>query len=475
MATVGHQLRGDSPDGPGGLTTGLTGGTSPDTSRDALPGARPGARPLDEADLRPWLILATIPGLGPRSLNRLLERFSTPEALLGADGSRLAAAGARPAVIERLRDPRPDLVAAALDWAQAADAHLVARPDPRYPARLGELVDAPLVLYVRGDPQVLADPQLAIVGSRNPTPGAGETTREFARHLAACGLTITSGLAVGIDAAAHRGALEAGNTLAVMGTGPDRVYPAAHRDLARLIAAHGALVTEFPPGTGPKSEHFPRRNRLIAALSLGTLVVEAALQSGSLITARLAAELGREVFAIPGSIHNPLARGCHALIRQGAKLVETAQDVLEELAPLLAPFLGPELPLPSSALAPTAESAPVSLTPDAERPPGGASRTTRAGTSRSRPAGSPGGEDQLAGWAQDRPGPGTADALVGEDADYQRLLEALGSDPVPVDLLIQRTGLPANQVSSMLLMLELQGQVSVAPGGRYCRLFHSPP
>ena len=420
-------------------------------------------RPLDEADLRPWLILATIPGLGPRSLNRLLERFSTPEALLGADGSRLAAAGARPAVIERLRDPRPDLVAAALDWAQAADAHLVARPDPRYPARLGELVDAPLVLYVRGDPQVLADPQLAIVGSRNPTPGAGETTREFARHLAACGLTITSGLAVGIDAAAHRGALEAGNTLAVLGTRPDRV------------PAPGPETPPPPPPSAPNAGPTPRRNRLIAALSLGTLVVEAALQSGSLGTARLAAELGREVFAIPGSIHNPLARGCHALIRQGAKLVETAQDVLEELAPLLAPFLGPELPLPSSALAPTAESAPVSLTPDAERPPGGASRTTRAGPSRSRPAGSPGGEDQLAGWAQDRPGPGTADALVGEDADYQRLLEALGSDPVPVDLLIQRTGLPANQVSSMLLMLELQGQVSVAPGGRYCRLFHSPP
>lgn len=453
-----HPGKGDSPDGPGGAAAGLTGGTAPGTFPATSPeeswGTLPGARPLDESALLPWLMLATIPGLGPRSLNRLLERFGSPEALLAANGSQLAAAGARPAVIERLRDPRPDLVAAALDWAQAADAYLVARPDPRYPARLGELVDAPLVLYVRGNPQVLADPQLAIVGSRNPTPGAGETTREFARHLAACGLTITSGLAVGIDAAAHRGALEAGNTLAVMGTGPDRVYPAAHRDLARLIAAHGALVTEFPPGTGPKSEHFPRRNRLIAALSLGTLVVEAALQSGSLITARLAAELGREVFAIPGSIHNPLARGCHALIRQGAKLVETAQDVLEELAPLLAPFLDPEPPLPSPVLSPTEESAPVTLTPDVERILGGASRGTRA---------------------RGRPGPGTADALVGEDADYQHLLEALGSDPVPVDLLIQRTGLPANQVSSMLLMLELQGQVAAAPGGRYCRLFHSPP
>lgn len=439
MAAARHPAGGDSPDGTGGAATRLTRDTSPDTAPNTAPktarDSLPGARPLDEAALRPWLTLATIPGLGPRSLNRLLARFLTPEALLAADGARLAAAGARPAVIERLREPRPELVAAALDWAQAEDAHLLARPDPRYPARLGELVDAPLVLYVRGDPRVLIDPQLAIVGSRNPTPGARETTLEFARYLAACGLTITSGLAVGIDAAAHLGALEAGHTLAVMGTGPDRVYPAAHRDLARRIAAHGALVTEFPPGTGPKSEHFPRRNRLIAALGLGTLVVEAAPQSGSLITARLAAELGREVFAIPGSIHNPLARGCHALIKQGAKLVETAQDVLEELAPVLAPFLRPELPLPLPTHA--MEGGPA----------------TEANT---------------------RAGQGPADAPMGEDADYRRLLEALGPDPVAVDLLIQRTGLPANQVSSMLLMLELQGRVAAAPGGRYCRLFRSP-
>lgn len=437
MAAARHKTGEGSPDGTGGAAAVPTRGTSPDTARDTARDTLPKARPLDEAALRPWLTLATIPGLGPRSLNRLLERFGTPEALLAADDARLAAAGARPVVIERLRDPRPDLVAAALDWAQAEDTHLLARPDPRYPARLSELVDAPLVLYVRGDPQVLADPQLAIVGSRNPTPGARETTQAFAHFLAACGLTISSGLAVGVDAAAHLGALEAGQTLAVMGTGPDRVYPATHRELARRIAARGALVTEFPPGTGPRSEHFPRRNRLIAALSLGTLVVEAALQSGSLITARLAAELGREVFAIPGSIHNPLARGCHALIKQGAKLVETAQDVLEELAPLLAPFLAPELPLPLPA----------------------AAEGLRRGTATA---------------ADTRADQGAAHALMGEDADYHRLLEALGSDPVPVDLLIQRTGLPANQVSSMLLMLELQGQVAAAPGGRYCRLFRSP-
>jgi DNA processing protein len=270
------------------------------------------------------------------------------------------------------------------------------------------------VLYVQGDPEVLADPQLAIVGSRNPTPSAVETTREMARHLAACGLTVTSGLAIGIDGAAHEGALLAGRTLAVLGTGPDRVYPAVHRQLARRIAEGGALVSEFPPGVGPRPENFPRRNRIISALSLGTLVTEAALRSGSLITARLAGEQGREVFAVPGSIHNPLARGCHALIKEGAKLVETAGDILEELAPTLRPF-------------------------------------TRRG------------EDQLS----------PADAVRSReealDEDYRALLAALGHDPVPTDILVRRTGIAANDISSMLLLLELEGYVSSQPGGRYSR------
>jgi len=379
--------------------------------------------PLAEEALRPWLRLATLPGTGPRGLNRLLDQFGAPGRILGASARELAAAGARPALIEALRQPRPDLVQAALDWAQGEGTHLLARPDPRYPRRLAELTDAPLMLYVRGDPEVLSDPQLAVVGSRNPTPGARETTLAFARHLAASGLTITSGLAIGIDGAAHEGALEVGRTLAVMGTGPDRIYPAAHRNLARRIAAQGALVTEFPPGLGPKSDHFPRRNRLIAALGLGTLVVEAALQSGSLITARLAAERGREVFAIPGSIHNPLARGCHALIKQGAKLVETAQDILEELAPVLMAFLGPDhqQPLPLA---------------------------------------------QVPATASDR----KEAVRAGLDEDYRRLLTAMGQDPVHADTLIQRTGMAANDVSSMLLLLELEGWIAACPGGRYCRL-----
>jgi DNA processing protein len=249
------------------------------------------------------------------------------------------------------------------------------------------------------------------VGSRNPTPAGSETTREFASHLAACGLTIASGLAIGIDGAAHEGALEGGRTVAVLGTGPDRVYPAAHRDLARRIAANGALVTEYAPGSKALGSNFPRRNRIISGLSLGALVTEAALKSGSLITARYAVEQGREVFAIPGSIHNPLARGCHSLIRDGAKLVETAGDILEELAPLL-----------------------DSLSRDRAQP-------SRAG----------------------------APPAPGRDAEYRVLLDALGHDPLSADELIRRTDLPAETVASMLLLLELEGSVSSCPGGRYCR------
>jgi DNA processing protein len=338
--------------------------------------------------------------------------------VLAAGRSALTEAGVSTEVAEAIgrgdeREAETDLV-----WAERDGAHILARDDPRYPPLLAQVPAAPCVLFVRGDPAVLSDPQLAIVGSRNPTPAGRETTREFARHLAGCGLTITSGLAIGIDGAAHEGALEAGRTVAVLGTGPDRVYPAAHRELARRIAAQGALVSELPPGSGVRGANFPRRNRIISALSLGTLVAEAALQSGSLITARYASEQGREVFAIPGSIHNPVARGCHALIRQGAKLVETAQDVLEELAPQLRPFL---------------KAAAGDVPP-------------------------------LAGDAQRAVGTAT-----GFDGDYQRLLDAMGYDPVAPDELIRRTGLAAQSVSSMLLLLELEGHVSSQPGGRYCR------
>jgi DNA processing protein len=371
---------------------------------------------LNQADerLRAWLTLIRVPGVGPRTLSRLYAHLGDPVRILTAPVAELRAAGAREEAAASIAAATEDLaVEADLSWAGSDDAHILTRDDPRYPPRLAEVADAPAVLYLRGDPAVLADPQLAVVGSRNPTPAGRETTRELARHLAGCGITITSGLAAGVDGAAHEGALEAGRTVAVLGTGPDRVYPAAHRDLARRIAESGALVSEFPPGSDVRAENFPRRNRVISALSLGTLVTEAALKSGSLITARYAMEQGREVFAIPGSIHNPMARGCHALIRQGAKLVETAADVLEELAPQLRAFLTP---------------APAGLAPS------GAPR---------------------------------ADAAL--DGDYRRLLEAMGYDPVAPDELIRRTGLPAQAVSSMLLLLELQGYVSSHPGGRFCR------
>jgi DNA processing protein len=281
-----------------------------------------------------------------------------------------------------------------------------------YPSRLREVGAPPPLLFVRGNPALLHEPQLAVVGSRNPTAGGIDTARDFAGYLAGLGLVVTSGLALGIDAAAHEGALATGHTIAVLGTGPDRVYPAAHRDLARRIANTGALVTELLPGTGPHASHFPQRNRIISGLSLGTLVVEAAVGSGSLITARLASEQGREVFAIPGSIHNPLARGCHALIRQGAKLVDSANQILEELGPQLGEFL-----------ADGADSAPEAVVP----------------------------------------GPQTSDL----DDDHGRLLACMGYDPIAPDEIVARTGMPAFEIASMLLLLELKGLVTSHPGGRY--------
>jgi DNA processing protein len=250
-----------------------------------------------------------------------------------------------------------------------------------------------------------------MVGTRNPTPAGQETAQEFARHLAGVGLTITSGLALGIDAASHRGALAAGGySVAVVGTGLDRVYPARHRELAHQIAEQGALVSEFSPGVPPLAANFPRRNRIISGLSVGTLVVEAARQSGSLITARLALEQGREVFAVPGSIHNPQARGCHQLLRQGAKLVETAQDVLEELGTLVSY-------VPQAAMQPDPDS----------------------------------------------------DSLSELDADYQKVLKCIGHEPTSVDTVVERSGLTADAVCSMLLVLELQGFVAATNGGHYCQ------
>ncbi|WP_127478715.1 DNA-processing protein DprA [Sulfurivermis fontis] len=356
-------------------------------------------------ELHHWLALLHLPGIGPVRLRELLVQHGSPSALFD-HGTRDPAL--EPELRAALRAPAWEAVEQDLAWA-GGERHIITLQDPRYPPLLAQLRDAPPLLFVHGAAEALLTPQLAMVGSRNPTPLGEETATQFARVLAAAGLTITSGLALGIDGASHRGALAAkGQTIAVFGTGPDRIYPARHRDLAHAIVdGGGALVSEYPPGTPPLPGHFPRRNRLISGLALGTLVVEAALRSGSLLTARSASEQGREVFAIPGSIHNPLARGCHRLIRDGAKLVETAQDILEELAPQLRAALAQE------------------ATPEVS-------------------------EFNL-------------------DEDYRRLLDCIDFAPTAVDILVERSGLTADAVSSMLLLLELEGFVASAAGGGYAR------
>jgi len=361
--------------------------------------------------LRAWLALHRAPGIGPRTFLRLLEAAGDPQAALALPRQELLRLGLPEETCAALKAPDWAAVDADLRWLEQPGHHILRFDDPAYPARLRDIADPPPLLYVLGEPAYLAQPQLAVIGSRNPTAGGRDTAYAFAAALVDAGLCVTSGLALGIDAAAHRGALARGGpTIAVTGTGLDRVYPARHRDLAHAIAAKGALVSEFPLGTPPRADHFPRRNRIISGLSLGTLVVEASLHSGSLITARCALEQGREVFAIPGSIHNPLSKGCHALIRQGAKLVETVADILEEL----------RIPLELA----LTEPAPATETAPDEEP---------------------------------------------LDEDYRSVLQALGHDPVPVEVLLQRTGLTPAVVSSILLALELRGYVEAAPGGRYAR------
>jgi DNA processing protein len=363
------------------------------------------------SDTEAWLLVGLASGIGGRYFQRLLNHFGDPQSILAAPRTALAGLGIPNRAIDALLAQDRGTIEPSLAWLSDSNHHLLTLADRDYPPRLRRPGSPPPVLFYIGDKRLLHQPQLAIVGSRNPTSTGLDNAHEFARCLAAAGFCITSGLAQGIDGAAHNGALKGGSTIAVMGTGPDRIYPASHKELAHQIADQALLITEFPPGIQARGENFPRRNRIISGLALGTLVIEATLQSGSLITARLAAEQGREVFAIPGSIHNPQARGCHALIRQGAKLVESAQDIIEELGSLFATL---ESPVESDS-------------------------------------------------------PGEDSGILQRDADYQLLDQALGYDPVSVDELIARTGLTAEAVSSMLLLLELEGHVSSAPGGYYCR------
>jgi DNA processing protein len=359
-----------------------------------------------------WLTLIRAPRLGAAGTLRLLQHCGgARECFTSKDLP--TSLELHPETRAWLRDPDRAAAEQDLGWMQKHAVRLVTLIGTDYPALLKQIPDPPAALFARGDVSLLNAPQLAMVGSRNPSVEGRRNAEEFAEYLAKCGLVIVSGMALGIDAASHRGAMKGGKTIAVWGTGLDKAYPPRNRDLAVEIASQGLIVSEFPPGTPPLPTHFPRRNRIISGLSVGTLVVEAAKQSGSLITARLASEQGREVFAIPGSIHNPMARGCHRLLRDGAKLVESAGDILEELAPLLGiEALQTAAPLAGSA---AAEDAP-------------------------------------------------------EDPEYKLLLNSLDFAPTSVDALVERTGLTPDVVSSMLLMLELQGQVEASPGGRYSRV-----
>jgi DNA processing protein len=295
----------------------------------------------DSGDLAAWIELSLVPGLGSSRFRSLLSAFGLPAQVLQATRSQLSRVVPDPLAAGILaRGPEPE-VEKALRWAERPGCAVLTLADGAYPKQLLEIPDPPPLIYVAGEPKLLSSPALAVVGSRNATPQGLKNARDFARVLSDAGLVIVSGLALGVDGEAHRGGLDGrGSTIAMLGTGIDVVYPARNRPLAQEISSRGAMVSEFPLGTEPHAGNFPRRNRLISGLARGCLVVEAALDSGSLITARLAADQGREVFAIPGSIHSPLSKGCHALIKQGAKLVESAQDVLEELGVATTPAAG---------------------------------------------------------------------------------------------------------------------------------------
>jgi DNA processing protein len=359
-----------------------------------------------DVTLKAWLALSLTRGLGGESARRLLKEFGSPDAVFAASINSLKSVVKSDVAAEISAGIAEDAIASTLAWLNDANNHIITLADDDYPQALLNIPDPPLLLYVKGRPDLLNRVALAVVGSRNATPQGIGNAEAFAKTLSDAGLCIISGMAHGIDAAAHRGALRGqGSSIAIVGTGLDKVYPAANRELAHALAQQGALISEFPLGTPPLAANFPRRNRLISGMSAGCLVVEAGLQSGSLITARLALEQGRDVFAIPGSIHAPQSKGCHALLKQGAKLVETAQDILEELGGLL----------------PIATRNPATKCADMQ------------------------------------------------DPDFA-LLDHIGFDPVDVDTLRARCGLTVAELSAMLLTLELEGLISTLPGGLYQRI-----
>jgi DNA processing protein len=373
---------------------------------------------MADRSLAAWLRLTLVPGIGPESQRHLLAAFGPPERIFAASRSELRGIVGKKADL-LLDTDNQDAVARALAWASQPGNAVLPLGDANYPQLLLESADPPTLLYAKGRLELLNRPAVAIVGSRNATPQGIQDAETFARSLAADGLTIVSGLALGIDGAAHRGAVgQPGSTIAVIGTGADRIYPSRHKELALQLARDGVIISEFPLGTPAVAHNFPRRNRIIAGLAAGCLVVEAAMESGSLITARLAGELGRDVFAIPGSIHSPVARGCHRLIKQGAKLVENARDILEEIGHLT-------LDLPTQHLSQSASTSVAQAATDT--------------TSRLSP-------------------------------DENKVIAALGHDPANMDQLLQRTGLTTEALCAILVALELADHVASLPGGRYQRL-----
>ena len=360
--------------------------------------------PASGAEPQAWLALDLVPGLGGEGIRKLLARFGVPSEILRQSTAQLSEIVSPTVARAIVVPPSPEKLDACLKWLQVECNHLLTLADDDYPSQLLEIADPPPLLYLKGRRELLRKPGLAVVGSRNATPSGLQNAEAFARSLSEAGFTIISGMALGIDAAAHRGGLAAkGSSIAVVGTGLDLVYPARNKALARDLAGNGLIISEFALGTPALAQNFPRRNRIISGLSRGVLVVEAALASGSLITARQAGEQGREVFAIPGSIHSPFSKGCHQLIKQGAKLVEEANDILIELH--------------WGTAAPT--------------------KTTRTESN---------------------------------DIESDPLLSAIGYDPVPVDVLLQRVKLPADQLISRLTELELDGVIATMPGGKYQRL-----
>ena len=346
------------------------------------------------------------PGVGSRTFLKILQTF-TPQQLFAQSRQSLTQLGLQNETIDFLQTPSWSDVENDLEWLNKPGNQVLTISDPAYPGQLKEIPDPPPLLFVRGNPALLSSPQIAIVGSRNPSSLGNKTAEDFAKMLASSGFSITSGLALGIDAASHRGALKAdGYTIAVAGTGLDRVYPAQHKNLAIQIIEKVVMISEFPPGSSAKANHFPRRNRIISGLCMGLLVVEAARKSGSLITARLALEQNREVFAIPGSIHNPLARGCNALIREGAKLVETTQDILEELNQYNQQPEQNMLQIEQSTL----------------------------------------------------------------DLEQQNLLNLIMFSPTSIDTLVKESGESVENIASMLLVLELNGHINALTGGGYMRV-----